>query len=56
MFNYRLDRNTFKAQTFEESANHAGYYRTLTWQEGLQTTTYLKVWLSITPKMIGSDH
>jgi hypothetical protein len=41
MANYRLDRNAFKGQTFEEASNHAGYYKTLTWQERLRVTAYL---------------
>jgi hypothetical protein len=30
---YRLDRSAFKAQTAKEAANHASYYKALTWQE-----------------------
>jgi hypothetical protein len=41
MSDYLLDRNTFKGQTFEEASNHAGYYKTLTWQERLRVTAYL---------------
>jgi hypothetical protein len=41
MADYRLDRNTFKGQTFEEASNHARYYKTLTWQERLRVTAYL---------------
>jgi hypothetical protein len=41
MANYRLDRNSFKGQTFEEASNHAGYYKNLTWQERLRITAYL---------------
>jgi hypothetical protein len=41
MSNYRLDRNAFKGQTFEEAANHAGYYKNLTWQERLRVTAHL---------------
>ena len=41
MSDYRLDRNAFKGQTFEEASNHAGYYKTLTWQERLRVVAYL---------------
>lgn len=41
MADYRLDRNFFKGQTFEEASNHASYYKTLTWQERLRVTAYL---------------
>ena len=41
MADYRLDRKAFKGQTFEEASNHAGYYKTLTWQERLRITAYL---------------
>jgi len=41
MAEYRLDRNAFKGQTFEEASKHAGYYKTLTWQERLCITAYL---------------
>ena len=41
MSEYRLDRNAFKGQTFEEVSNHAGYYKTLTWQDRLRVTAYL---------------
>jgi hypothetical protein len=41
MSDYRLDRNAFKAQTFEEASNLAKYYRTLTWQERLRIAAYL---------------
>ena len=41
MSDYRLDRNAFKGQTFEEASNHAGYYKNLTWQERLRITAYL---------------
>jgi hypothetical protein len=41
MADYRLDRNAFKGQTFEEASKHAGYYKTLTWQERLRITAYL---------------
>lgn len=41
MSNYRLDRKSFKGQTFEEASNHAGYYKSLTWQERLRIANYL---------------
>ena len=42
MADYRLDRNAFKGQTFEEASSiHAEYYKTLTWQERLRITAYL---------------
>ncbi|MFI5157321.1 MAG: hypothetical protein ACHQF4_00555 [Sphingobacteriales bacterium] len=41
MSSYRLDRTAFKAQTAEEAADHATYYKTLTWQERLRISNYL---------------
>ncbi|WP_461449335.1 hypothetical protein [Mucilaginibacter sp.] len=41
MSSYRLDRTAFKAQTAEEAADHATYYKTLTWQERLRIANYL---------------
>jgi hypothetical protein len=41
MANYRLDRYAFKGQTLEEAANHAGYYKNMTWQERLRVAAYL---------------
>jgi hypothetical protein len=41
MANYRLDRNAFKGQTLEEAANHAMYYKNMTWQERLRVAGYL---------------
>jgi hypothetical protein len=41
MSSYRLDRTAFKAQTAEEAADHAQYYRDLTWQERLRIANYL---------------
>lgn len=38
---YRLDRTAFKAQTAIEAANHASYYKNLSWQERLQIASYL---------------
>ncbi|RWY49135.1 hypothetical protein EPL05_17080 [Mucilaginibacter gilvus] len=37
----RLDRTAFKAQTAKEAADHASYYKTLTWQERLKIANYL---------------
>ena len=41
MSSYRLDRTAFKAQTATEAADHAAYYRDLTWQERLRIANYL---------------
>jgi hypothetical protein len=41
MQSYKLDRTAFKAQTVNEAANHAEYYKLLTWQERLKITFYL---------------
>lgn len=41
MASYRLDRNSFKAQTVNEAADHSMYYKTLTWQERLKIAAYL---------------
>ncbi|MFM7357223.1 MAG: hypothetical protein ACKO1T_01470 [Sediminibacterium sp.] len=41
MEKFRLDRTAFKAQTFEEAAQHSEYYKKLTWQERLQIAEYL---------------
>ena len=41
MSSYRLDRTAFKAQTAKEAANHAVYYKQLTWQERLKIANYL---------------
>lgn len=38
---YKLDRNSFKASTVEEAANHSTYYKNLAWQERLRITMYL---------------
>ncbi len=38
---YKLDRTAFKGQTVEEAANHASYYRNLTWIERLRVAAYL---------------
>jgi hypothetical protein len=39
--NFRLNRSAFKAHTALEAANHAAYYKKLSWQERLQITAYL---------------
>ena len=41
MASYRLDRNSFKAHTVNEAADHASYYRQLTWKERLKIAAYL---------------
>lgn len=41
MASYPLDRTKFKAQTVEEAANHAVYYKKLSWQERLKIANYL---------------
>ena len=41
MSSYRLNRQAFKAQTAEQAANHAAYYKTLSWQERLRIAAYL---------------
>ena len=38
---YKLDRNAFKAHTVNEAADHAVYYKGLTWQERLRIASYL---------------
>ncbi|TZF86440.1 hypothetical protein FW774_05195 (plasmid) [Pedobacter sp. BS3] len=39
---YRVDKTAFKAQTASEaSAQHARYYRSLSWQERLKIANYL---------------
>ena len=39
--NYRLDRTAFKAQTAAEAADHASFYKNLSWQERLRIAAYL---------------
>ena len=41
MAKFRLNRNAFKAQTADEAANHAGYYKNLSWQERMGIAAYL---------------
>ncbi|MCE9538402.1 MAG: hypothetical protein K8R85_04180 [Bacteroidetes bacterium] len=38
---YKLDRNSFRACSVEEAADHSSYYKNLTWQERLRITIYL---------------
>lgn len=37
----KLDRTAFKAQTAEQAADHASYYRTLTVRQRLEIANYL---------------
>lgn len=41
MSSYRLDKTAFKAHTAEAAADHATYYKKLTWQERLRIANYL---------------
>ncbi len=41
MDKFRLDRTAFKAQSAQDTANHAAYYARLTWQERLKIAAYL---------------
>jgi len=41
MASFKLNRLAHKAQTATEAANHAGYYKQLTWQERLSVAGYL---------------
>jgi hypothetical protein len=41
MATYRLDRSSFKAHTVNEAADHATYYRELTYTERLKVAAYL---------------
>lgn len=38
---FRLNRTAFKAQTAAGAANHAVYYKKLSWQERLRITAFL---------------
>jgi hypothetical protein len=38
---YKLDRNSFKAQSVKEADNHSAYYSSITWKERLQVSAYL---------------
>ncbi|HMR19034.1 MAG TPA: hypothetical protein PKA53_07020 [Sphingobacterium sp.] len=37
----RLDRKSFKAQTAQEAADYAVYYKELSWKERLKVASYL---------------
>jgi hypothetical protein len=41
MATYRLDRTAFKAHTVNEAADHASYYKDLTFVERLKVAAYL---------------
>jgi len=41
MSKFRLDRKAFKAQTVQEAANHALYYKNKHWTERLAVAAYL---------------
>ena len=41
MDRFKFDRTAFKGQTLREAANHAEYYKKLTWQERLKIAEYL---------------
>lgn len=41
MADYRLDRNSFKAQSAADASKHASYYKKLSWQERLRIAAYL---------------
>jgi len=41
MATYRLDRNAFKAHSANEAADHASYYKNLTFVERLKIASYL---------------
>jgi hypothetical protein len=41
MSEYRLDRTKFQAHTAEKAADHASYYKKLSWQERLRIALYL---------------
>jgi hypothetical protein len=41
MNSFKFDRTAFKGQTLHEAANHAEYYKKLTWQERLKIIAYL---------------
>jgi hypothetical protein len=38
---FRLNRTAFRAHTATEAANHASYYKTVSWQERLLIAAYL---------------
>ncbi len=41
MSDFKLDRTSFKAQTFSEAADHVEYYKQKSWQERLEIVSYL---------------
>jgi hypothetical protein len=41
MSTFRLDRTAFKGQTATEAADHASWYKKLSWQQRLSITAYL---------------
>ncbi len=41
MTDYGFDRTAFKVQTAKEAADHATYYKSLTWQKRLRIMNYL---------------
>ncbi len=41
MASFSLNRTAFKAHTAKDAANHAAYYKKLSWQERLKVASYL---------------
>ncbi|WP_037360753.1 hypothetical protein [Asinibacterium sp. OR53] len=41
MASFKLDRTSFKAQTAAAAADHAAYYKNLSWQERLKVSSFL---------------
>ena len=41
MSTFKLNRTVFKGQTATDAANHAGYYKNLSWQDRLRAANYL---------------
>ncbi len=41
MTSFKLDRTSFKAQTATAAADHAAYYKNLSWQERLKVSLFL---------------
>ena len=41
MTRYRMDRSSFKAHSAADAADHASYYKKLSWQERLRIAMYL---------------
>jgi len=50
MSQFRLDRTKFKASSFENQQNDAGYYKSLTWKKRFEIAMYLN---SIAYKLVG---